>query len=69
LECWNDGILEKWVLGYWSVGIIALRGGRIKLKTDNFLLKTQYSIIPIFHHSMIEAKTQPSKIPYILIEL
>jgi hypothetical protein len=37
LECWNDGILEKWVLGYWSVGLMAIIVLMIKLKMDNIL--------------------------------
>jgi hypothetical protein len=37
LECWNDGILENWVLGYWSVGIMAIIALTIKLKMDNIL--------------------------------
>ncbi len=53
----------------------------IKLKMDNFLKKTHYSIVPLFHYfypvklflhftgAMIEAKTQTSKIPYIFIKL
>jgi hypothetical protein len=51
LECWNAGILEKWVLEYWAVGLIAIVVLTIKLKMNNFLLLTnipsfQYSIIP-----------------------
>jgi hypothetical protein len=61
LECWNDGILEKWGLGYWSVGLMAIIVLTIKLKMDNTFKKTHYSIIPLFHYSMIEAKTQTSK--------
>jgi hypothetical protein len=48
LECWNAGILEEWILGYWSVGLMALIVLTIKLKMDNILLKN-----PLFHHSTI----------------
>jgi hypothetical protein len=54
LECWNAGILEKWVLGYWSVGLMVVIVLTIKLKMVNTLKKNQYSIIPIFHYSMIK---------------
>jgi hypothetical protein len=37
LECWNAGILEEWVLGYWSVGLMALIVLTIKFKIDNIL--------------------------------
>jgi hypothetical protein len=43
LECWNDGaILEKWVLGYWSVGLMAIIVLRIKLKMDNIFKKALF---------------------------
>jgi hypothetical protein len=35
------GILEKWFLGYWRVGLMAIIVLTIKLKMDNFLNKTQ----------------------------
>jgi hypothetical protein len=50
LECWNDGILEKWVLGYWSVGLMAIIVLTIKLKMDSIHLLTN---IPSFHCSII----------------
>jgi hypothetical protein len=25
LECWNDGIMENWALGYWIVGLLGRR--------------------------------------------
>jgi|GEM_PF-1811406 len=40
---------------------------KIKLKMDNTFKKTHYSIIPPFHYSMIEAKTQTSK--YLIFSL
>jgi hypothetical protein len=68
LEWWNAGILEKWVLAF---GLIAHDSERllninemvkaslaITIKMDDILLKTHYSIIPLFHYSMIEARTQ-----------
>jgi hypothetical protein len=61
--------LEKWVLGYWSVGSMAVIVLTIKLKMENILLKTHYSIIPLFHYSMSEAKIQSSKILHIFIKL
>ncbi len=69
LEYWNEGILEKWVLGYCSVGLMTIIVLTIKLKMDNILKKTHYSIIPLFHYSLVEAKTQISKMPYIFIKL
>jgi|GEM_PF-2881186 len=32
LECWNYGILEKWVLGYWSVGLMVRQRRNDKIK-------------------------------------
>jgi hypothetical protein len=49
----SERIMECWVNG-----IIVLT---IKLKTDNILEKTQCSIIPRFHYSIIEAKSQTAK--------
>jgi hypothetical protein len=69
LECWNAGILEKWVLGNWSVGLMGIIFLTVKLKMDNILQQTHYSIIPLFHYSMAEAKTQTSKISHIFIKL
>jgi hypothetical protein len=48
-------------LGDWSVGLMAIIVLTIKLKIDNILKKTHYSIIPIFQYSIIEAKTPASK--------
>jgi hypothetical protein len=54
--------MENWVLGYGCVGLM-IRGA-IKLKMDIILNnKPHYSIIPLFHYSTIEAKSQTSKIP------
>jgi len=80
LECWNIGLRlvepmdrrEEWVLGYCSVGLMALIVLTIKLKMDNILLKNPLfsprrrlhrlyepeAIIPLFHYSIIEVKTQ-----------
>jgi len=65
-------MLERWNIGkmgfdlrpveltarrrYWAVGLMAIIGLTIKLKMDNILIKK-----PLFHYSMIEAKTQVSK--------
>jgi hypothetical protein len=67
MECWNNGILEKMdfgILELWSA-----KDGTIKLKMDNILLRTHYSIIPQFHYSMVDVKTQSSKTPNIFINL
>jgi hypothetical protein len=75
--------MEEWVLGYWSVGLTALIVLTIKLKRDNIVLKNPLfsprrrlhslyepeAIIPLFHYSIIEAKTKTSKILYIFIKL
>jgi hypothetical protein len=50
LECWNDGILEKWVwdtamLGQWPTG-----GGTKNLK---WIISFKNTIIPSFHYSII----------------
>ena len=37
LECWNAGIVEKWVLGYWKVGLTATFVLTIILKRDNII--------------------------------
>jgi hypothetical protein len=50
LECWNAGILEKWVLGCWTDGLMAVIVLTIKLKKDDILLLTT---IPSFHYSII----------------
>jgi len=50
LEFWNAGILEKWVLGYWTVGLMIIIGSTIKLKMDNIPLLTT---IPSFLYSTI----------------
>jgi hypothetical protein len=48
LECWNPGILEKWVLGYWIVGLMVRRRRNDKIKNGKYPLKN-----PLFHHSTI----------------
>jgi hypothetical protein len=32
LECWNAGILEEWVLGYWTIGLMVHRRRNDKIK-------------------------------------
>ena len=62
LELWNAGILEKWVLGYWSIGLmVRRRRNEHKVLNGLYPLKTHYSIISLFHYSMGEAKTQALK--------
>jgi hypothetical protein len=34
---------------------------------DNILINTHDSIIPLFHDSMVETKSQASKVPYVFI--
>jgi hypothetical protein len=60
LECWNAGILEKWALGYRNVGLMPTF---VFTKNNNgkHPLKSHYSIIPLFHDSMIEAKNSNLK--------
>ena len=48
------GIIEHWVNG-------PPRVGTIKFKMDYVPLKSQYSIVPRFHYSVVEAKIQTSK--------
>jgi len=47
--------------GYCIVELMAIIVLTIKLKIDNNSFINQYSIIPLFHYSMIEAETQTSK--------
>lgn len=47
LECWNNGIMGFMMVRYGTICIISAE--------DIFHLKTN---IPIFHYSMIEARTQ-----------
>jgi len=48
----------------WSAGLMVRRKRNDKIENGSYPLK-----YPLFHHSMIEVKNQPSKIPYIFIEL
>jgi hypothetical protein len=60
LECWNDGILEKWVglrliepmalRGYCNVGLTAIIALTTKLKMDNIPYSGGG---PSFHYSII----------------
>jgi hypothetical protein len=54
MEYWKNRFWDDVVLGYWSA-----KGGKKRVKIDNILLKTHYSIIPMFHYSKIEAKIYP----------
>ncbi len=47
-------------LGYWIVGLMVKIVLTTKLEMDNILRKNHYSIIPLFHYSMIEAEAQTS---------
>ena len=47
-------------LGYCNVGLMVIIVLTTNLKMDNILKKNHYSIIPLFHYSMIEAETQTS---------
>jgi hypothetical protein len=47
-------------MGYWIVGFMVIIVLTTKLEMDNILLKNHYSIIPLFHYSMIEAEAQNS---------
>jgi hypothetical protein len=62
LEWWNAGILEKWVLGYWAVGLMDRRRWDDKIKNGQYPFNNQYSIIPQFHYSMIKEKLRSRKI-------
>jgi hypothetical protein len=60
---WNGGMLEYWKNGSWDTVILgkwSAEGGAIKLKRQ-YPLKTHYSIIPLFHHSMNEVKAHVLK--------
>jgi hypothetical protein len=46
VEYWNIGKMGYGRLACWVNGVIVLA---IKLKMDNILKKTHYSIIPLFH--------------------
>ena len=56
MECWSDGILENWVLVYRNIGSLFRCRKNEKIKIDEIQLKTHYSINPLFHYSMTEAK-------------
>ena len=62
---WNVGIMENWKKGLWDIGMLgkwSAEIGTIKFKKANILNKTQYSITPLFHYSMVEAKYLTPKI-------
>ncbi len=47
-------------MGYWIVGLMVIIVLTTKLEMANILKKNHYSIIPLFHYSMIEAEAQTS---------
>jgi hypothetical protein len=59
MELWNDGIV-----GFQRKTSILTIISKINVAIHSILQfsKTHFSNIPAFHHSMIEAKTQASKI-------
>jgi hypothetical protein len=68
LECWNAGILEEWVLGYWNVGLMVRRNQKIIMEQHPLKRPLFHpSSIPIFHDYGKKLKSQ--KIPHIFIEL
>jgi hypothetical protein len=64
--------LEKWVLAFdliandserlLNINEMAKVGLAAIIKMDDILLKTHYSITPLFHYSMIEARTHSKNI-------
>ncbi len=64
--------MEKWVLAFGliahnskrllNINEMAKAGLAVMIKMDDILLKTHYSIIPLFHYSMIEARTHSKNI-------
>jgi hypothetical protein len=56
--------LEYWNNGFWNTGkagLMSMLVLKIKVKWITSY-KNQYSSIPLFHYSRIEAKTQTSKV-------
>jgi hypothetical protein len=48
---WNDGILEGWQNGFKRLKAFFDTAGKTEIKIRiNSVFKTQYSIIPPFHH-------------------
>jgi len=47
--------MEKWV---WEAAMLGECPPNGKIKNGKYPLKTHYSIIPLFHYSMIEAVTK-----------
>jgi hypothetical protein len=58
VECWNIGKMGLGILKYWVNGKIRFDD---KVYNGLYPLKTHYSIVPLFHYSMIEVKTHASK--------
>jgi len=70
MECRNAGILENWVLEFWMDGLmISQRRDDQTIQNRLHPLNTQYSIVPLFHNSMLVAKAQASMITHIFIQL
>jgi hypothetical protein len=63
LEYWNNGSWDIAILGKWQNS-----SDRLGLNIQS-PLKTHYSIVPLFHYSMIEAKIHALKKPHIFIQL
>ena len=63
LEYWarSEALALYWVLYSEPQGQWSAEGGTIKFKMDGIRLKNHYSIIPLFHYSMIETNTQTLK--------
>jgi hypothetical protein len=68
-------MLERWNIGKMDpVILVSCVNGDIRLMKNNngitSFKETHYSIIPLFHNSIIEAKKRKAiKIPHIFIEL
>jgi hypothetical protein len=58
MECWNIGKVGLGILQYWVNSKIQLYD---KVKNGKYPLKTHFSIVPLFHYSMSEAKAHASK--------
>ena len=64
LEHWNAGIMEQWVLGWWSDGLMPKSIFIKKIKNGSYPLKYQYSIIPCLRQAL-----KPQRMSYIFNEL
>lgn len=63
-------MMEQWNNVVWDVGMLdkcqSCDGQRIK--NGSYPLKNQHSSIPQFHYSIVEVKTQATKISYMFIK-